>query len=110
MAKIEYLDGKRGEHAGRVARKRRVKLGMNIASRLALSKGLQRAKARATRKGIAFEVESRSGRLLSSAAGIGTRNPAKLRDINDWAEDAQLNAIADERAEGPFVSVSLDDL
>jgi hypothetical protein len=30
--------------------------------------------------------------------------------ILDELEDAQLNAIADERAEGPFIRVSLDDL
>lgn len=30
--------------------------------------------------------------------------------LQDQIEDAQLNAIADERAEGPFVKVSLDDL
>ena len=110
MAKIEYLDGKLWNYAGRNARKRRVKIVMNIAKRPALSKSLLRAKARAVHKGNTFEVESRSGRLLSSAAGIEIRNPASLRDINNWAEDAQLNAIADERAEGPFVSVSLDDL
>ena len=28
----------------------------------------------------------------------------------EMLEDARLNAIADERAEGPFVKVSLDDL
>lgn len=30
--------------------------------------------------------------------------------FEDAIEDAQLNAIADERADGPFISVSLDDL
>lgn len=30
--------------------------------------------------------------------------------IQESIEDAQLNAIADERADGPFVKVSLDDL
>jgi hypothetical protein len=30
--------------------------------------------------------------------------------INESLEDARLNAIADERAGGPFVRVSLDDL
>lgn len=30
--------------------------------------------------------------------------------LEDAFEDVQLNAIADERAEGPFVSVSLDEL
>lgn len=30
--------------------------------------------------------------------------------IRDWAEDRQLNAIADARADGPFVPVPLDDL
>lgn len=30
--------------------------------------------------------------------------------MSDSLEDARLNAIADERAEGPFVRVSLDDL
>lgn len=31
-------------------------------------------------------------------------------DLDERFEDAQLNAIADERAEGPFVKVSLDEL
>lgn len=30
--------------------------------------------------------------------------------IDESLEDARLNAIADERADGPFVRVSLDDL
>jgi len=30
--------------------------------------------------------------------------------IHEALEDTRLNAIADERAEGPFVEVSLDDL
>lgn len=30
--------------------------------------------------------------------------------LDDAFEDAQLNAIADERVDGPFVRVSLDDL
>lgn len=30
--------------------------------------------------------------------------------LQDQIEDAQLNAIADERADGPFVKVSLDEL
>ncbi|WP_176556217.1 hypothetical protein [Rubellimicrobium rubrum] len=30
--------------------------------------------------------------------------------LQEAIEDAQLNAIADERAAGPFVRVSLDDL
>lgn len=30
--------------------------------------------------------------------------------MDESLEDARLNAIADERANGPFVSVSLDDL
>lgn len=34
--------------------------------------------------------------------------PAKAMD--ESLEDARLNAIADERASGPFVQVSLDDL
>ena len=34
----------------------------------------------------------------------------RFEDINDRIEDAKLNAIADERAGGPFVRVSLDDL
>ena len=31
-------------------------------------------------------------------------------DLAEALEDARLNAIADERAKGPFVRVSLDDL
>lgn len=34
----------------------------------------------------------------------------RFEEINDRIEDAKLNAIADERAGGPFVRVSLDDL
>ncbi len=34
----------------------------------------------------------------------------RVEEINDRIEDAKLNAIADERAGGPFVRVSLDDL
>ena len=30
--------------------------------------------------------------------------------LDEHVEDAQLNAIADERSEGPFVKVSLNDL
>ncbi len=30
--------------------------------------------------------------------------------LNNDYEDVQLNAIADERADGPFVQVTLDDL
>lgn len=30
--------------------------------------------------------------------------------IDESLEDARLNAIADERANGPFIRVSLDDL
>lgn len=50
----------------------------------------------------------------------GTMLTAKFSDIgavfihaqaiDESLEDARLNAIADERANGPFVSVSLDDL
>jgi hypothetical protein len=31
-------------------------------------------------------------------------------DLDEQLEDTKLNAIADERADGPFVKVSLDDL
>lgn len=34
----------------------------------------------------------------------------RCEDIEDAIEDAELNAIANERAKGPFVRVSLDDL
>ncbi|WP_122111978.1 hypothetical protein [Paracoccus alkanivorans] len=33
-----------------------------------------------------------------------------IEAIDESLEDARLNAIADERADGPFVRVSLDDL
>jgi hypothetical protein len=34
----------------------------------------------------------------------------KNRMLEDVLEDMQLNAIADERSKGPFVTVALDDL
>lgn len=33
-----------------------------------------------------------------------------FQELEDTIEDAELNAIANERAKGPFVRVSLDDL
>lgn len=45
-------------------------------------------------------------RVLSGADGaFVTRH-----ELDERVEDAALNAIADERAAGPFVPVSLDDL
>ncbi len=35
---------------------------------------------------------------------------ARQDALQEQMEDAQLNAIADERADGPFVPVSLDEL
>lgn len=35
---------------------------------------------------------------------------AAQASLEDQVEDIRFNAIADERAEGPFVQVSLDDL
>ncbi|SDW00031.1 hypothetical protein [Celeribacter indicus] len=56
---------------------------------------------------------SRSGnKLLAMRAArrrIGVRVVSE-EALEDALEDARLNAIADERAGGPFVSVSLDDL
>ena len=52
---------------------------------------------------------SRRGKFLieNVSAGYVTVTRAALADA---IEDAELNAIADERADGPFVRVSLDDL
>lgn len=46
--------------------------------------------------------------IKRSVSGRAVFVPAKAMD--ESLEDARLNAIADERANGPFVQVSLDDL
>ncbi|WP_353428911.1 hypothetical protein [Paracoccus denitrificans] len=48
-------------------------------------------------------ISDRSG---SERHGVFVRK----EDLAEALEDARLNAIADERAAGPFVRVSLDDL
>ena len=59
--------------------------------------------------------------LAKHASGQTRRRPAIMArdavgafvrrdDLAEALEDARLNAIADERAAGPFVRVSLDDL
>lgn len=56
-----------------------------------------------------------SGRFAADGygkiTGVGARIvTVRVEDLDDAVEDARLNAIADERAGGPFVRVSLDDL
>ncbi len=60
-----------------------------------------------------------SGNFRSHSAGkellVGSHTNARHYKVSQAAleeslEDARLNAIADERAAGPFVRVSLDDL
>ena len=41
---------------------------------------------------------------------LGAKVSVSKLALQEAIEDAQLNAIADERANGPFVRVSLDDL
>ena len=48
----------------------------------------------------------RSGRFTSTSKGIFMRAEV----LDESLEDARLNAIADERASGPFIRISLDDL
>lgn len=60
--------------------------------------------------------------LAKHSSGPNRRRPAVMAreaavgkfvrkdDLAEALEDARLNAIADERAGGPFVRVSLDDL
>ena len=50
-----------------------------------------------------------------ASGGLAGRSRAKrlvslAEELNEAVEDELLNAIADERAAGPFVKVSLDDL
>ena len=48
----------------------------------------------------------RSGRFTFTSKGMFVRTEV----IDESLEDARLNAIADERASGPFIRISLDDL
>ena len=49
-----------------------------------------------------------SGAFVKRRSGRAVFVPAET--MEESLEDARLNAIADERASGPFVQVSLDDL
>lgn len=51
------------------------------------------------RSGAAFAFQSRASFVVASREAI-----------DEAVEDVKLNAIADERADGPFIRVSLDDL
>lgn len=51
---------------------------------------------------------SRVGFAYSGPNFSNVKSRFELKE--EMLEDARLNAIADERAEGPFVKVSLDDL
>ncbi len=53
---------------------------------------------------------ARRGRFAELAAKKAQMRAQILEDVEDQVEDKILNAIADERADGPFVKVSLDDL
>lgn len=61
--------------------------------------------ARKVARGAAFVVTKQH-----SMKPIYKRVVVRCEDIEDAIEDAELNAIANERAKGPFVRVSLDDL
>lgn len=50
-----------------------------------------------------------SGAFVSRRAS-GHAVFVRAEAMDESLEDARLNAIADERAKGPFVQVSLDDL
>ena len=53
----------------------------------------------------------RGGVAYKAALRASAVKRAALQDeLNEEIEDARLNAIADERANGPFIKVSLDDL
>lgn len=54
-----------------------------------------------------FHGSNRPPRKRSS--GVDRVSVSRFQ-LDDAIEDAQLNAIADERKDGPFVRVSLDDL
>lgn len=60
--------------------------------------------ARSRRSGYLVQRTVAERRVGTSAAFISERA------LDESLEDARLNAIADERAGGPFVRVSLDDL
>lgn len=49
-------------------------------------------------------------RRATPAGRIAVGKFVRRDEMADALEDARLNAIADERAAGPFVRVSLDDL
>ncbi len=54
-----------------------------------------------------FSTVARSRRAVSSSVVM---QKTTFVDLDEQLEDTKLNAIADERADGPFVKVSLDDL
>jgi hypothetical protein len=63
-----------------------------------------------------LERKSRPGMLgrLFARAYVAV-NPSRVAvvsvdDLSESFQDAQLNAIADERADGPFVKVNVSDL
>lgn len=51
-----------------------------------------------------------SGAFVERRAVSGHAVFVSAQAMDESLEDARLNAIADERANGPFVRVSLDDL
>lgn len=60
--------------------------------------------ARPRRGGYFVQRAATQRRLATSTAYISEQA------LDESLEDARLNAIADERASGPFIRVSLDDL
>lgn len=59
-----------------------------------------------------FTLRKRSAKAVSASAGSALTQSSKRSraSLLDTIEDAELNAIADERSDGPFIEVSLDDL
>ena len=57
-----------------------------------------------------FTVQQTNSRLRRAGIKCLRPNPKTIETLETQLEDLKLNAIADERAEGPFVKVSLDDL
>lgn len=53
-------------------------------------------------------AQTRRRRATAGADDVGAF--VRKADLAEALEDARLNAIADERASGPFVRVSLDEL
>ncbi|MDQ7775529.1 MAG: hypothetical protein Q4615_06270 [Paracoccus aminovorans] len=49
-------------------------------------------------------------RVASGRRALAGTTFLSEKSLDESLEDARLNAIADERAAGPFVRVSLDDL